>query len=129
MARSSHFRHACASCWNPEYSSDCKVIVASRSQQKPVVPVAHSAAWSGCRRVGSPGDRAEPAARIGAAEAQAVLGLGLAWQGRIDEGLAVQEAALAEIPSGAESALHRGSGWRTAGCVSPIMTSSARVPS
>jgi DNA-binding NarL/FixJ family response regulator len=39
------------------------------------------------------------------AEAQAVLGLGLAWQGRLPEGLAVQEAALAEIPSPDESAL------------------------
>jgi DNA-binding CsgD family transcriptional regulator len=39
------------------------------------------------------------------AEAQAVLGLGLAWQGRLSEGLAVQEAALAEIPSPEESAL------------------------
>jgi DNA-binding CsgD family transcriptional regulator len=39
------------------------------------------------------------------AEAQAVLGLGLAWQGRLAEGLAVQETALAEIPPPGESAL------------------------
>jgi DNA-binding CsgD family transcriptional regulator len=39
------------------------------------------------------------------AEAQAVLGLGLAWQGRLPEGLAVQEAALAEIASPDENAL------------------------
>jgi DNA-binding CsgD family transcriptional regulator len=39
------------------------------------------------------------------AEAQAVLGLGLAWQGRLAEGLAEQEAALADIPTPDESAL------------------------
>ncbi len=39
------------------------------------------------------------------AESQAVLGLGLAWQGRMSEGLAVQEAALAEIAAPDESAL------------------------
>ena len=39
------------------------------------------------------------------AEAQAVLGLGLAWQGRLAEGLAVHEAALAEMETLAESAL------------------------
>jgi DNA-binding CsgD family transcriptional regulator len=39
------------------------------------------------------------------AEAQAVLGLGLGWQGRLAEGFAVHEAALAEIPEPDESAL------------------------
>ncbi len=39
------------------------------------------------------------------AEAQAVLGLGLAWQGRLSEGLAVQEASLAETPFPEQSAL------------------------
>ena len=39
------------------------------------------------------------------AEAQAVLGLGLAWQGRLADGLAGQEAALDEIPFPQESAL------------------------
>jgi DNA-binding CsgD family transcriptional regulator len=39
------------------------------------------------------------------AEAQAVLGLGLAWQGKLAEGLAVHEAALADIPNPDDSAL------------------------
>jgi DNA-binding CsgD family transcriptional regulator len=39
------------------------------------------------------------------AEAQAVLGLGLAWQGRLAEGLSVHERALAEIDRADESAL------------------------
>lgn len=39
------------------------------------------------------------------AEAQAVLGLGLAWQGRLADGLAVHENALAEIEAPDESAL------------------------
>jgi DNA-binding CsgD family transcriptional regulator len=38
-------------------------------------------------------------------EAQAVLGLGLAWQGRISEGLTAQEDALAEIAALDETAL------------------------
>jgi hypothetical protein len=39
------------------------------------------------------------------AEAQAVLGLGLAWQGQLAEGLTVHEDAFAEIPAPDESAL------------------------
>jgi len=39
------------------------------------------------------------------AEAQAVLGLGLAWQGRLAEGLAAHENALAEVEAGGDSAL------------------------
>jgi DNA-binding CsgD family transcriptional regulator len=39
------------------------------------------------------------------AEAQAVLGLGLAWQGRLAAGLAIHDDALAEIESQDESAL------------------------
>jgi DNA-binding CsgD family transcriptional regulator len=39
------------------------------------------------------------------AEAQAVLGLGLAWQGRLADGLAVHENALAEIEAPDDSAL------------------------
>jgi DNA-binding CsgD family transcriptional regulator len=39
------------------------------------------------------------------AEAQAVLGLGLAWQGRLADGLTAHESALAEIESPDQSAL------------------------
>jgi DNA-binding CsgD family transcriptional regulator/tetratricopeptide (TPR) repeat protein len=41
----------------------------------------------------------------GRAEAQAVLGLGVAWQGRLAEGLAVHREALAEIEAPDESSL------------------------
>ncbi|HEY3261173.1 MAG TPA: AAA family ATPase [Pseudonocardiaceae bacterium] len=39
------------------------------------------------------------------AEAQAVLGLGLAWRGRISEGMAAHEAALEQITNSGDSAL------------------------
>ena len=64
------------------------------------------------------------------AEAQAVLGLGLAWQGRLADGLAVHEDALAEIETpGRRVRCRRGSGWRTGGCCWLTATSSGPAPS